>query len=244
LDGELVVLDDKQQSNFQLLQNSIKAKQANNFIYYIFDLIYLDKQNLSTLPLLERKKILKKIMEKNSFDFLQYSEHIIGNGKPLFKNACKLGLEGIISKNINSQYAQKRSTDWLKIKCTKSQEFIIAGFTPPQGSRNYFGSLVLATYNNKKELIYHGNVGTGFTQASLKDIHSKLQKYQSDRMPFKQKPPASNKVTWVKPVLVAEVEFSEWTTDNSLRHPSFKGLRADKKPASIHKEKVCRLKKR
>lgn len=244
LDGELVVLDDQQQSNFQLLQNSIKAKKTQDFIYYIFDLIYIEKHNLSTLPLIERKTLLNKILENNSFDFLRYSDHVIGDGKPVFKKACQLGLEGIISKNINSPYVQKRNTDWLKIKCTKSQEFLIAGFTPPQGSRNFFGSLLLATYNNKKELIYHGNVGTGFTQASLKDIYSKLRKYESNRMPFKQKPPASNKVTWVKPVLVAEIEFTEWTKDHSLRHPSFKGLRADKNPASIHKEKACRLKKR
>lgn len=244
LDGELVVLDDRKQSNFQLLQNAIKSGEPQDFIYYIFDLIYAEKNNVSELPLIERKKILSQLLKNNTFDCLQYSDHVLGNGQPIFKKACQLGLEGIVSKKINSVYTQKRSKDWLKIKCSKRQEFIIVGFTPPQGNREYFGSILLATYNNKKELLYHGHVGTGFTQASLKSVYAGLRKYQSDHMPFKQKPPGSNKVVWVKPVLVAEVEFTEWTQDNALRHPSFKGLRTDKKPSSIHKEKSCRLKKR
>lgn len=236
LDGEVVVLDENQHSNFQLLQNSIKDNQDNPFIYFIFDLIYYDKYNLTKMPLIERKNILHDILLAADNPILQYSDHILGSGKQVLKKTCEMALEGIVSKNSNSQYIQKRTRDWLKIKCIKSQEFIIGGFTPPQGNRSFFGSLFLGTYNKNNELIYNGNVGTGFTDTSLKNIYNLLKKNKVDVMPFKKKPLDSKNATWVKPILVAEIEFTQWTKKNFLRHPSFKGLRSNKSAKNVIKE--------
>lgn len=240
IDGEVTVLDNKQHSNFQLLQNAIKKNQGRPFIFYAFDLLYIDHFNITHLALIERKEILSQLIPKNS-ELIRYSDHIIGSGKKVFASACRLGLEGIVSKKILSPYVQKRMATWLKIKCTQRQEFIIGGYTPPQGNRKFFGSLLLGTYNKKGELIYHGNVGTGFTESSLKNLYSALQKHFSPTMPFHTRPPASTHVKWVKPVLVCEVEFTEWTGENALRHPSFKGLRNDKMPKEIRKEKTKHL---
>jgi bifunctional non-homologous end joining protein LigD len=239
-DGEIVVLDQQHRSNFQLLQNSIKSGLAGEFIYYIFDLLYYDKYDLRNLSLLERKKMLQKLLPKNHH-YLRFSDHVFGSGKQIFKKSCQLGLEGIVSKLSNSPYIESRTKDWLKTKCVKRQEFIICGFTPPQRSRQFFGALLLGTYNKHKELIYHGNVGTGFTQASLQHIYKKMLPYKTEVMPFKQKPSASSHVTWLKPKLVGEVEFTEWTKENSLRHPSFKGLREDKPAKQIIKEKPHKI---
>lgn len=242
LDGEVVVLDNRNKSNFQLLQNSLKEHHSRPFIFYAFDILYYDSHELTRLPLLERKLLLQKILKTKKSNILRYSDHVIGKGKEMFAIACKLGLEGIISKNSQSKYLQKRTKDWLKVKCIKRQEFIIVGFTPPGGQRKYFGSLLLATYNKDKKLIYNGNVGTGFTDSSLKSLHQLLKKNISEKMPLSKRPPASSEVTWVKPVLVAEVEFSEWTQDNHLRHPSFKGMRSDKPAKNIVKEQEVSVK--
>lgn len=242
LDGEVVVLDKKHHSNFQLLQNALSEAKEPNFVYYVFDLLYLDQYNLLTLPLLERKKILQAIIPTDH-PILKFSDHVEGSGDKIYAKACELGLEGIISKNAKGIYEQKRTKDWLKIKCIKRQEFIIAGFTKPKNSREYFGSLLLATYDENHELVYHGNVGTGFTQASLKEIYQALKKQETSQMPFKIRPPASRDVTWVKPILVAEVEFTEWTSEGQLRHPSFQGMRSDKPAKKIIREKPMPIKK-
>lgn len=236
LDGEVVVLDDNQHSNFQLLQNALKENEEVNFIFYVFDLLYYDKYNLTSLPLIERKKVLQRFIPDSDGPVLRYSDHVIGSGKKIFNESCKLALEGIVSKDCQSTYLQKRTKNWLKVKCVKRQEFVIGGFTKPQNSRKFFGALLLGTYNKRKELVYNGNVGTGFTESSLKSLHALLEKNISSANPFTTKPPVINKVTWVKPVLVAEVEFTEWTKDGSLRHPSFKGLRSDKSAKLITKE--------
>lgn len=234
LDGEVVVLDKQQRSNFQLLQNAI-TKNKTGFIYYIFDLIYFDHYNLTHLPLLTRKKILSQILSKQKSKNLRYSDHIVGSGKKIFQESCKLGLEGIIAKNIHSIYAQTRNKDWLKIKCSKRQEFVVGGFHLSK-NRKYFRSLILGTFNNNNKLIYHGDVGTGFTEASLREIYTLLKQHITSSMPFIKKPINSKDATWLKPVLVVEVEFTEWTADNTLRHPSFKGIRIDKPAKNIKKE--------
>ncbi len=231
-DGEIVLLDKKQRSNFQLMQN---AEPDAPFVYFIFDLLYYDGHDLTALPIIERKKILKKILPKKS-PVLRFSDHIIGSGSKVFAKSCKLGLEGIVSKNINSPYLQKRSREWLKIKCQKRQEFVIGGYTPPQGSRQHFGALLVGYYNNNKKLIYAGRVGTGFDDETLNSLFKLLKKNSATLMPFSTKPPASKKVTWVKPVLVGEVEFTEWTSEGILRHPSFKGLRKDKPAKKVFRE--------
>lgn len=242
VDGEIVVLDKEARSNFQLLQNSIKDPEDSSFVYYIFDLLYYDQYNLMHLPLIERKTLLNKLLSNNNNDQLRLSDHIIGSGKKILEKACQLKLEGIISKESQSEYVQKRSRSWLKTKCTKRQEFVIGGFTKPQGKRLYFGSLLLGTYNKKKQLQYNGNVGTGFNAASLKTIHNQLQKYKTTNSSFAEKITGTSSVTWLKPKVVAEVEFSEWTQDGSIRHPSFKGLRSDKPASAIIHEQEIRTK--
>lgn len=235
IDGEIVVLNEEGKSDFQLLQNSIKSKKQAHFNYYIFDLLYYDKYNLMPLPLIERKELLRQLL-KSSHDTLCYSDYIQGNGKEVFEHACKMGLEGIISKQAQATYVTKRSTSWLKVKCIKRQEFVIGGFTKPKGKRTSFGSLLLGVFNNKGDLEYTGHVGTGFTHISLKEIAAHLQQNLQENCPFNTIPPESHHVTWVKPTLVAEVEFRAWTSEGILRHPSFKGLRLDKKATDVKKE--------
>ncbi len=224
MDGEIVVLDKNQHTNFQLLQNSIKNNAKNNMIYYVFDLLYYDKYDLTRLPLIERKKILHTLIPSSVSPVLRYSDHIIDSGKEVFEKACKMSLEGIISKALNSPYEQKRTKTWLKIKCLKQQEFIIGGYTQPKGSRNFFGALLVGYYNDKKQLIYCGKVGIGFDEDSLKHIFELLKKHHSSQNPFNEKSPVLLNTKWVKPTHVAEIKFSEWTKKGMLRHPSFNRL--------------------
>jgi bifunctional non-homologous end joining protein LigD len=235
LDGEVVVLDADKKSDFQALQNAMKDGSTNKFYYYIFDLPYYDKYNLTGLNLLERKNYLQQILIFKT-EALLYSDHFFGSGKKIFQKSCELALEGIISKDSTSQYVSKRTTSWLKIKCLKRQEFVIGGFTNPRGTRSHFGSLLIGTYNKRGDLIYNGHVGTGFTESSLQSLYKLLKARKSSTNPFSTKPPRLKEINWVKPNLIAEIEFTEWTKDNSLRHPSFKGLRNDKKSANIIKE--------
>lgn len=241
-DGEIVILDKDQRSDFQLLQNAIKDNKNKKFIYYIFDLIYYDGYDLSSEPLIERKKILHTIITSDTA-VLRYSDHVFGSGAAVFAESCKLSLEGIISKNINSLYVQKRTRNWLKVKCLKRQEFVIGGYTLPKASRKNFGSLLLGVYSKNKKFIYCGHVGTGFNDKSLTSIFKQLKKHETTHMPFEKMPPGSKNVKWIKPVLIAEVEFAEWTSDSILRHPSFKGMRSDKSPKSIGVEKAYRTAK-
>lgn len=235
LDGEVVALDKNQRSDFQLLQNLIHEKDTSALVYYIFDLIYYDKYDLSETPLLERKNLLEKIIAGGD-TILRYSDHLIGNGQAVFEKACTFSLEGIVSKNINSFYMQKRTHNWLKIKCVKRQEFVIGGFTKPGGKRSHFGSLLLGIYDKKKNFQYCGHVGTGFTEQTLKTVAKLLESYKTTHMPFTKKPPKIKNVSWVEPRIVAEVEFAEWTRDGILRQASFKGIRTDKSPKKIIKE--------
>ena len=239
LDGEMVILDEHQHANFQMLQNAINAPGEQPFLFYVFDLLYYDKYNLTQLPLIKRKEILQQLLAAND-GHLRYSDHIKGSGAKLIKKVQALGLEGIVSKRIDSLYKQERTTDWLKLKFSKRQEFVIAGYTAPRGRRSHFGSLLLGAYNNQGELIYVGHVGTGFTEESLRALYTQLNKYISKTSPFKRKPPDSKKVVWIKPVLIAEIEFHEWSKDGILRQASFKGLRKDKagKSVAIEKEQV------
>lgn len=234
-DGEVVILDDQSRSNFQLLQNAIKAYSDAPFIYYIFDLLYYEQYDIRNLPLIKRKTLLESLLKKKNTP-LRYSDHIIGQGEEFLKRSCDFALEGIISKRLNSQYLSKRTKSWLKVKCIKRQEFIIGGFSEPKNSRSSFGSLFLGVYDKHGHFIFCGNVGTGFSTSSLKEVYAKLKKLITDKNPFTSNPPGFKTATWIKPLLVAEVEFTEWTNDGRLRHPSFKGLRLDKNPKEIFKE--------
>lgn len=241
-DGEIVVLDENQRSNFQYLQNALKQNNSYHFIYYIFDLIYYNGLDLSKTPLIERKKILGKLFPSKNHGSIRYSDHILGKGDKIFKKSCKLMLEGIVSKNIYSHYISKRTTDWLKIKCFKRQEFVIGGYTSPQGSRQYFGSLLIGVYSKNKKFKYCGHVGTGFTEESLKSLFTLLKKHESSEPHFSETTLIKTAhVHWLKPTVVIEVEFTEWTQSGVLRHPSFKGIRNDKKASDVILEKSKKL---
>ena len=242
LDGEIVALKEDGTSDFQLLQNSLREHEPVKLVYFIFDLLYLDGRDLTALPLLARKEALAKLfgakIHAGGSDLIRYSEHWIGQGDELFDKACQTGLEGIISKRLDQPYRPGRSRDWLKIKCVHSQEFVIAGFTDPAGSRSEFGALVLGVYDDNKSLHYAGRVGTGFTETSLRDLRARMDKLGVSSPPFAEALPRGQArgVHWIKPKLVGEVAFTGWTKDKLLRHPSFKGLREDKPAAKVQRE--------
>lgn len=238
-DGELVVLNRQKKSSFQLLQNYLNQDSLRaDLHYFIFDLPYYKGNDLTDKPLFERKKILFHEISQQKLSPLHYSEDLKGSVEKLLESACKKSWEGIMAKEKFSTYQQIRTRDWLKLKCHLRQEFIIVGYTQALGSRKYFGSLILAYFDESHHLIYSGHVGTGFNQNSLKEIYRKLKIIEQAQSPLKKNPsfPSKRKVYWVKPKLVAEVEFAEWTEEGLLRHPSFQGLREDKSPKAIHQE--------
>lgn len=237
LDGEIVIQDKAGRSSFQALQQSMKTR-SSAFVFQIFDLIYLDGFNITRTPLRERKAVLEQLFTfANPKGPLRYSDHIEGNGTKFYKQACEFGLEGIVSKLADSPYESTRNKNWLKSKCIKRQEFVITGYTPSKKAFPGFGSLVLGVYD-KGKLIYAGRVGTGFSIKQRLEIQKKLDRISQASMPFATKPkdPGLRDAHWAKPQLVAEVEFTEWTADGSIRHPSFQGLREDKKPMEIVRE--------
>jgi bifunctional non-homologous end joining protein LigD len=235
IDGEIVALNEDGKSDFQLLQQWQKTGQGELF-YFVFDLLWINGYNITDLPLHERKDILQQILPQHPT--IRYSDHIEQAGKQFFKAAIQQGLEGIMAKAINSPYSPKlRTRHWLKIKTTQRQEVVIAGFTETRGSRSHFGALVLGVYE-KNKLIYVGHTGSGFTEESLEAIYKKLKPLITSTVPFTPTPKTNMPCTWVKPVLVCEVKFSEWTKDNMLRQPIFMGLREDKKAKDVYKEKA------
>lgn len=235
LDGEIVILDEEGRSDFQLMQN-YQNTQHGALYYYVFDLLYLNGEDLRHLPLIERKEKLNALLFQYHFEHVRYSEHIVGKGCALFKQAQKYRLEGIIAKDGKSAYQSARSRQWLKIKTQLRQEAIIGGFTEPTGGRKKFGALLLGVYNKAKEFVYIGHVGTGFDYKTLVAVHDQMKPLIQEKCPFKTKPKSRTKATWIKPKLVCEVSFSEWTRENIMRQPVFQGLRVDKKPATVIKE--------
>ena len=232
LDGEIVAVDEAGKPHFQLLQNY--ARNKKRLLYYVFDILYADGKDLQPLPLLERKTILRTILPQS--DIIKFSEHVEGKGTELFALASEQNIEGIMAKNGGSPYRQgQRGPEWLKIKTHKRQEAVICGFTEPKGSRHYFGSLVLGVYDNGA-LQYVGNSGSGFNHASLQAIFTKLKPLITKTSPFDYKVTALAPITWTKPILVCEVEFTEWTEDGQMRHPIFQGLREDKKATNVVRE--------
>jgi len=240
LDGEIVALDENGHSRFQFLQNWMSDQQGT-LRYYMFDILWLEGYDLREVSLIDRKKILKQIMPQS--DAICYSDHVEKNGVKFFEAASERGLEGIIAKKKNGTYeTDTRSKNWLKIKTALRQEAVIVGFTEPAGSRSYFGALVLGIYENGK-LEYAGHTGTGFTQKTLKEVWGKLEPLITDKSPFDVKPKTRLPATWVKPKLICEVKFQEWTQGHIMRVPVFMGLRADKKPIEVKKEDAMASKK-
>src|SRR6266576_2698594 len=242
LDGEIVALQNNGISDFQLLQNALREKSPVNLVYFVFDLLYLDGSDLTAAPLLERKEKLQKLLKgKQADERVRFSEHWIGRGNALFDKACESGLEGIIAKRTDQPYQPTRSRDWLKIKCLHSQEFVIGGFTDPAGSRSGLGALLLGVYDDEGSLHYTGRVGTGFTERTLADLRERLDKVVQKNSPFVDALPRGQTkyVHWVKPRLVGEVAFTQWTQDNLLRHPTFQGIREDKPAVEVRREKIA-----
>jgi bifunctional non-homologous end joining protein LigD len=235
LDGEIVVEDDKGNSHFQWLQYYAEDPNRGTLKCYVFDILYFNGFDLTSLELLQRKRILEALLPAS--DVIVYSGHTKGNGSKMLKQIEKKGGEGLIAKKINSKYyINKRSKDWLKIKVTKEQEMVIGGYTNPQGSRTGFGSLLLGYYEDGK-FLYSGKVGTGFNEDSLKDMYEKLVALEQDTSPFEVKPKERG-AHWIKPDLVAQIKYSEWTETNSLRHPVFIALRTDKNPTDVVREQA------
>ncbi|MBV9574768.1 MAG: non-homologous end-joining DNA ligase [Acidobacteriales bacterium] len=240
LDGEVVALDEHGRSSFSLMQQRTGIRSGGRrtagrpdvpVIYYAFDLIYVDGYDLRRVSLEERKQVLSQVISPG--EFLRYSEHF-GQGVGLFEAARKNGLEGILAKRRNSCYEERRTREWLKIKVTQTVDCVVGGYTDPEGSRKHFGSIVLGLFNKKGQLIHVGQAGTGFNQSRLKEVFGSLQALESQTSPFYGSVDARH-VHWVKPRLVAEIKFSEWTHETSiggikLRAPVFMGLREDKSP--------------
>jgi bifunctional non-homologous end joining protein LigD len=236
LDGEVAALMADGRTSFQALQNAFSGR-ATNLAYFVFDLLRVDGEDLTSLPLLTRKARLQKLLGKKP-KVLRYSDHVEGSGKKFFELACKQGLEGIVSKKRDSKYTGGRGGAWVKTKCLLRQELVIAGYTDPEGARNHIGSLLVGYYDGGK-LVYAGKVGTGFTMKLLVEVKKLLEPLETTKCPFTPEPPRAWTGPgrhWVEPKLVGEVAFSEWTADGRLRHPSFQGLRRDKRPAEVVRE--------
>jgi bifunctional non-homologous end joining protein LigD len=235
LDGEIVALNEESKGDFQLLQQWQKTGRGQ-LVYYVFDILWINGYNVMQLPLLQRKEILQQILPEH--DMIRFSDHVSETGRQFFELAADKGLEGIMAKHANSTYTPHvRTKQWLKIKTHQRQEVVIAGFTETRGSRTHFGALVLGIYEND-ELVYIGHSGSGFTEKSLAEVYKKLKPLITTQCPFAQKPKTNMPVTWVKPKLVCEVKFSEWTKDNILRQPIFMGMREDKDPKEVYREKA------
>jgi bifunctional non-homologous end joining protein LigD len=243
LDGEIVALDEHGRSSFSLMQQRtgfrergrrVAAKPDVQVLYYAFDVLYLDGYDLRRVPLESRKAVLTELLITPS-DTVRLSDHFVANGKGLFEVARSKGLEGILAKRRDSLYEPRRSREWLKVKIKHRLECVIGGYTEPEGSRSYFGSVVLGLYDKNDRLIHVGQAGSGFDHNMLAALWKRLEALATTTKPFQGKVEALKKVHWVKPELVAEIEFTEWThsTDEGgpkLRAPVFMGLREDKEP--------------
>jgi bifunctional non-homologous end joining protein LigD len=235
IDGEIVAVNEAGASSFQKLKDELGAGRSENLQYYVFDCLVLDGEDLTRLPLLERKARLKALLERHDLhNRVIYSEHFAENAEFL-PRVCSLEMEGIISKRADSIYSGRRGEAWLKVKCHKRQEFVIVGFTESSHAERGFRSLLLGYYDGT-ELKFAGKVGTGFNGECLFDIRKKLDALKVVPKPFSKLPPDVGRGIWVEPKLVCEVEFTEWTDEGRLRHPSFQGLREDKKAKDVHRD--------
>jgi bifunctional non-homologous end joining protein LigD len=236
IDGELVVETSAGASDFSSLQNDLSEGRTDRFIFYVFDLLYLDGYDLRALPLIERKAMLEQLAA-NATDPIRYSGHFNENGATVLSHACRLSLEGIVSKLRDGPYRSGRGKSWMKAKCSSRQECVIAGYVPSSTSRKAIGSLVMGVYNDKN-LEHIGRVGTGYSAAMAEDLFTRLERIRTPESPFAERlsADAARKVRYTKPLLVAEVEFRAWTGDGNLRHAAFRGLREDKNPMDVVRE--------
>ncbi|MGH8713111.1 MAG: DNA ligase D, partial [Casimicrobiaceae bacterium] len=239
LDGEVVALDARGRTSFQALQNALSAPSGQDLAYMAFDLLYLNGFDLRGAALTDRKRLLRELLS-SAPAAIKYSEHFSASGPAFFQNVGELGLEGMVSKRADLSYRSGRGPAWQKVKCLRRQELVIGGFTDPEGSRQGFGALLLGVYEAGGKLAYAGKVGTGFSDAALADLSRRLAGLLQKASPFHSPPRGAEarRAHWVQPVLVAEVSFTEWTDDGTLRHPTFHGLRADKPASEIVRERL------
>ncbi|WP_213778357.1 DNA ligase D [Caballeronia sp. dw_276] len=238
LDGEAVVLDDNDLPNFQKLQNAFDANRPQDIAIYFFDIPYLNGYDLTGVPLVQRRAILQALLEPLDDDVLRFSADFEFGADDLLKSACDMALEGIIGKRRDSVYTSGRSNSWIKLKCRRRQEFVVGGYSEPTGSRGEFGALLLGVYDTNGKLQYAGRVGSGFNANTLRDVKKELDKREIQKMPFASAPKERSRtpVHWVKPQLVAECNFAEWTSERIVRQASFVSLRTDKPAKEIVKE--------
>src|SRR5262249_5584713 len=237
LDGEVAVLQPDGTTSFQALQNFLSGAGPGQLVYMVFDLLHLDGWDLAGLRLEDRKAALERLLASGNGKSgpVRYSDHVIGDGPAFFSHACWLGLEGVVAKRRDATYRGTRGSDWLKIKCVKQQEVVIGGYTDPEGSRVSLGALLVGVHSDGR-LVYAGQGGPGFNQKTLSALTKRLASLEQKTSPFATPPAGVGRPHWVKPELVAEVSFSEWTADGKMRHPSFQGLREDKPAASVTRE--------
>ena len=231
-DGEIVVPGENGVPDFGALQQSFDDARTKDIVLYLFDLPFFDGYDLRNVPLTSRREILRQALQKKPSDGVRFSDVFDAPPESVVASACKLGLEGIIAKRRDSSYVSRRSSAWIKLKCSQRQEFVIGGYTAPQGSRTGIGALLLGVHDDKGALKYAGKVGSGFSDATLLDIKKRLDGVTAKANPFHVAPPAESRAHWVKPLLVAEVSFGEWTRSGHIRHAVFRGLRTDK-PANL-----------
>jgi len=246
VDGEVVAFTGRATSFAQLQQRLGQRHPGQELLrrvpvyYYLFDIMYADGRDVRDLPLRERKRILRDVIAFAGP--LRFATHRNRNGEAYYTQACRWGWEGLIAKRAEAPYRAGRGHDWLKFKCLNGQEFVIGGYTDPQGSRHGFGALLLGYYDDKGQLVYAGKVGTGFTEATLASLQGTLTGLGRETPAFARGRLPKPGVHWVEPNLVCEVGFSEWTTAGELRHPRYQGLRRDKDPASVVREKPQEVK--
>ncbi len=252
LDGELVALDPTGRSSFQLLQAAEIGEERPPLYYYVFDLLHLDGKNLLDLPLTERKARLEKLLKPQGAGLIRFSATLGTDAEALLQHARRAGLEGLIGKQLDSRYEiGRRGGAWIKLKLHQEQEFIIGGYTPPAGSRSHFGALLVGVREGR-DLVFVGKVGTGFDQKLLGDLHARFAPMLQDACPFANLPvkrsarygeamtaAVMKRCHWVRPVLVCQLRFAEWTRDNRLRQPVFLGLREDKKASAVVRERAA-----
>jgi bifunctional non-homologous end joining protein LigD len=239
VDGEVVAFEGRRTS-FARLQGRLgitdpevaKASRIRIY-YYLFDLLHLDGESTTELPLRWRKRLLRNAIGFS--DPLRNTPHRVEDGMAAYRAACRRGDEGVIAKLADSTYEGRRSTNWLKFKCVRDQEFVVGGYTAPQGSRVGLGALLLG-YHDGSDLVYAGKVGTGFTEAVLRSLHKRLSGIEQDAPPFTRGLVRETGARWVHPDLVAQIGFTEWTRDGKLRHPRYQGLRTDKAAAEVIRE--------
>jgi bifunctional non-homologous end joining protein LigD len=235
-DGEIIMPGDRVPADFQALQGAFDSARTANIVYYLFDIPYCAGYDLREVPLEQRREVLQRVVERKPSDKVRFSAVFDAPPQDIVASACRLGLEGVVAKRRDSAYVTRRSSDWIKLKCGQRQEFVIGGYTDPKGSRTGIGSLLLGVHDKDGKLRYAGNVGTGFNERVLRDLRERLDALAADKPAFAPDPELPRNAHWVRPQLVAEVAFGEWTRTGRIRHSVFHGLRDDKKPSTIVRE--------